>query len=97
MTGLVNVGFFCLLVVIGLTIFIKIFINERKVPMEQTEQQNIFMDFILRSIYLIVDTTSILIFWFLVLLTGYIFVLYKLQNQLTIMIPITQATETRFN
>lgn len=47
----------------------QIFINEKKIPQDSTEH-NELMNFLMRSVFLLLDSATHVIFWFMIIGTG---------------------------
>jgi len=62
LTQLINAFFVGMTIIATITLFISIFVNERKTPQQSSDNQNVFMDFIMRSLFLVTNVSSHFIF-----------------------------------
>lgn len=60
---LINSFFVGMTIIAVITLFIAIFVNERKTPQQSSDNQNVFMDFIMRSLFLVTNVASHFIFY----------------------------------
>jgi len=60
---IINGGSVVALILGVITLFIQIFVNERKTPQQGADNQNVFMDFIMRSVFLVTNVSSHFIFY----------------------------------
>lgn len=70
--AILNSGFFVCAIIAVITLFIQIFVNERKTPQQTADNQNVFMDFIMRSVFLVTNVASHFLFYYMLISTGYI-------------------------
>lgn len=84
---IINGGSVVALILAVITLFIQIFVNERKTPQQGADNQNVFMDFIMRSVFLVTNVSSHFIFYYMLISTGYIQMQYKQQDALRVMLP----------